>query len=76
MGQASLITAVAYSQPLFLARTGNRLAWLEQFAHGRELDQLMWQASKIELARPGKGEQLEAGHMSGFDSSKPVFHLP
>lgn len=44
--------------------------------HAVGLDQLMWQASKTELACPGKGEQLEAGHMSSFDRSKLVFRLP
>lgn len=43
--------------------------------HAVGLDQLMWQASKTQLALPGKEEHLEAGHMSSFDSSKPVFHL-
>ena len=39
------------------------------------LDELLWQAGMIQLARPGKGEWLEAGYVSSFDSSKPFFHL-
>jgi len=43
--------------------------------HAVGLDELLWQASMIQLACPGRGEWLEAGAVSSFDSSKPFFDL-
>lgn len=43
--------------------------------HTVGLDELLWQASKTQLAHCGKEDELEAGYVSSFVSSKPFFHL-
>lgn len=80
VGEVSLSDKGSYLLPTTIFSKNWERAALLEFAHGRELsgaavglDELLWQTSKIQLASPGKGELLEAGDVSNFDSSKTFF---
>lgn len=78
VGEVSLSDKGSYLLPTTIFGKNWERAALLEFAHGRELsgaavglDELL--TSKIQLARPGRGELLEAGDVSNFDSSKTFF---